>query len=130
MRRKYRDFVGGGRTDFVRCWCLLCPQRDMEIADWRCPHNRVHDDIYKDMYLRMWYEINGKGQPEEEWDDRNRMYSVYYEIDVSVNHMRNNRGVGEASAGKAIPLLPNTATELFFANCDILELGHTTTCAC
>ena len=63
---------------------------EMEIADWRCSHNKVHDDIYRETYLQMWN--NGTIETDEEWDDRNRMYSVYYEIMFSVNHMRNNRG--------------------------------------
>ena len=55
---------------------------EMEIGDWRCPYNKIHSKIYTKTYLRHY----GMSEPVEEWDDRNRMYSVYYNIIYSVNH--------------------------------------------
>lgn len=60
---------------------------EMEIADWRCDYNKIHNPVYTKTYQR---EIVGKpaleSEPADEWDDRNRMYSVYYNIIYSVNH--------------------------------------------
>ena len=55
---------------------------EMEIGDWRCPYNKIHAKIYTKTYLRHY----GMSEPVEEWDDRNRLYSVYYNIIYSVNH--------------------------------------------
>ena len=56
---------------------------EMEIGDWRCPYNKVNHKIYTKTYLRNY----GMSEPTEEWDDRNRMYCVYYDMIYSVNHM-------------------------------------------
>lgn len=62
---------------------------EMEIADWRCPYNKVNSKIYTKTYLRNY----GMSEPAEEWDDRNRLYSTYYDIVYSVNHMLQGRSV-------------------------------------
>ena len=64
---------------------------EMEIGDWRCPYNKVNSKIYTKTYLRHY----GSSEPTEEWDDRNRMYSVYFDIIYSVNHMLQGRSVRE-----------------------------------
>ncbi|KAK8197608.1 Fructosamine kinase-domain-containing protein [Phyllosticta capitalensis] len=60
---------------------------EMEIADWRCDYNKIHRPVYTETYLQ---ECFGKpslsSEPADHWDDRNRMYSVYYNIIYSVNH--------------------------------------------
>ncbi|GKZ77740.1 hypothetical protein AnigIFM56816_000523 [Aspergillus niger] len=55
---------------------------EMETANWRCNYNKIHDQVYTRTYLRHF----APSEPEQEWDDRNRMYSVYYNIIYSVNH--------------------------------------------
>jgi protein-ribulosamine 3-kinase len=54
---------------------------EMEIALWRGPYNKIHNPIYTRIYLKYY----PPAAPVEEWDDRNRMYSVYYNILYSVN---------------------------------------------
>ncbi|KAK3615524.1 hypothetical protein LTR56_026541 [Elasticomyces elasticus] len=54
----------------------------MEIGGWRCHYNKIHDQVYTRTYL----EYNGPSEPEQEWDDRNRMYSIYYNVMYSCNH--------------------------------------------
>ena len=55
---------------------------EMEIGDWRCFYNNIHNEVYTRTYL----ENYAPSEPEEEWDDRNRLYSVYYNLLYSVNH--------------------------------------------
>lgn len=62
---------------------------EMEIADWRCHYNKIHNKVYTRTYLRHY----GPSEPKEEWDDRNRMYSVYYNVIYSVNHMAQGKAV-------------------------------------
>ena len=64
---------------------------EMETGDWRCPYNKVNSKVYTKTYLRHY----GASEPTEEWDDRNRMYSVYFDIIYSVNHMLHGRSVRE-----------------------------------
>ena len=62
---------------------------EMEIGDWRCHYNKIHNKVYTRTYLRHY----GPSEPREEWDDRNRMYSIYYNIIYSVNHMNQGKAV-------------------------------------
>jgi fructosamine-3-kinase len=62
---------------------------EMEVADWRCPYNKINSKVYTRTYLRLY----GMSEPTDEWDDRNRMYSVYYDIIYSVNHMAQGSNV-------------------------------------
>jgi protein-ribulosamine 3-kinase len=62
---------------------------EMEIGDWRCHYNKIHNKIYTRTYLRHY----GPSEPREEWDDRNRMYSIYYNVIYSVNHMSQGKAV-------------------------------------
>ncbi|KAI4209635.1 MAG: hypothetical protein LQ351_007435 [Letrouitia transgressa] len=62
---------------------------EMEIGDWRCHYNKIHNKIYTRTYLRYY----GASEPKEEWDDRNRMYSLYYNVIYSVNHMDQGKAV-------------------------------------
>ena len=55
---------------------------EMEIGNWRCFYNNIHKEVYTQTYLKNYAE----SEPMEEWDDRNRMYSIYYNILYSVNH--------------------------------------------
>ncbi|KAL8815317.1 MAG: hypothetical protein Q9191_008470, partial [Dirinaria sp. TL-2023a] len=62
---------------------------EMEIGDWRCPYNKVHEKVYTETYLRYY----PASEPAEEWDDRNRMYSVYFDIICSINHKHKRKSV-------------------------------------
>lgn len=62
---------------------------EMEIGDWRCPYNKIHNEVYTRTYLQHF----GPSEPKEEWDDRNRMYCVYYNVIYSVNHMSQGKAV-------------------------------------
>jgi protein-ribulosamine 3-kinase len=62
---------------------------EMEIGQWRCPYNKINARVYTKTYLRNY----GMSEPTEEWDDRNRIYSVYYNIIYSCNHMTQGRSV-------------------------------------
>lgn len=55
---------------------------EMEIGGWRCPYNEISDKVYTETYIRLY----GMGDLPDEWDDRSRLYSVYYDILLSVNH--------------------------------------------
>jgi protein-ribulosamine 3-kinase len=62
---------------------------EMEIGNWRCHYNKIHNKIYTRTYLRNY----GPCEPKEEWDDRNRMYSIYYNIIYSCNHKSSGKAV-------------------------------------
>ena len=55
---------------------------EMETGNWRCPYNNIHKEVYTKTYLQN----SPPSEPKEEWDDRNRMYSIYYNVLYSVNH--------------------------------------------
>ncbi|KAI2467413.1 Fructosamine kinase-domain-containing protein [Annulohypoxylon bovei var. microspora] len=46
---------------------------EMEVGDWRCYYNKISNPAYTNAYLCH----HGPSDPEEEWDDRNRLYSRY-----------------------------------------------------
>jgi protein-ribulosamine 3-kinase len=62
---------------------------EMEIGDWRCHYNKIHNKVYTKTYLRHYRP----SEPKEEWDDRNRMYCIYYNVIYSVNHMSQGKAV-------------------------------------
>ena len=62
---------------------------EMEIGGWRCPYNKISHKVYTETYFRLY----GMGDLPHEWDDRSRLYSVYYDIIFSVNHTTNRTWV-------------------------------------
>ena len=62
---------------------------EMEIGNWRCNYNKIHTKVYTETYLRHY----APSEPKEEWDDRNRMYCIYFNVIYSVNHMSQGTGV-------------------------------------
>jgi fructosamine-3-kinase len=62
---------------------------EFEIGDWRCNYNKIHNKVYTRTYLRHY----GPSEPKEEWDDRNRMYCIYYNVIYSVNHTTQGKAV-------------------------------------
>ncbi|KAH8820666.1 Fructosamine kinase-domain-containing protein [Xylogone sp. PMI_703] len=67
---------------------------EMEIGDWRCHYNKIHNKIYTKTYRRHYQKVS---EPKEEWDDRNRMYSIYYNVIYSVNHMAEGKAVRQTA---------------------------------
>ena len=61
---------------------VMYAHNELEIGDWRCEYNKIHNKIYTRTYLRHY----GPSEPKEEWDDRNRLYCIYYNVLYSVNH--------------------------------------------
>jgi len=58
---------------------------EIEIEDLRCPYNKIKSKIYAKTY----WKHCGLSEHAEEWDDRNRTYSVHHDIIHSINHMTN-----------------------------------------
>ena len=56
---------------------------EMEIGDWRCHYNEIKKSIYTATYKGKYKP----SEPEPEWEDRNRMYSIYFNVIYSVNHL-------------------------------------------
>jgi fructosamine-3-kinase len=65
---------------------------EMEIGNWRCHYNKIHNRIYTCTYLRSY----GPSEPKAEWDDRNRIYSVYYNVIYSCNHQAQGNAVRQS----------------------------------
>ncbi|EXJ92440.1 hypothetical protein A1O3_00991 [Capronia epimyces CBS 606.96] len=66
---------------------------ELEIGDWRCHYNKIHSKVYTKTYLRY----NHPSEPREEWDDRNRLYSIYYNVIYSVNHVKSGKAVRQTA---------------------------------
>lgn len=62
---------------------------EMEVGDWRCHYNKIHNKVYMKTYFRLMKP----SEPLAEWDDRNRMYCVYYNIIYSVNHTLKGKAI-------------------------------------
>ncbi|KAJ4416585.1 hypothetical protein N0V85_002216 [Neurospora sp. IMI 360204] len=62
---------------------------EMDVADWRCNYNKISDPVYTDTYNLY----NKRSEPRKEWEDRNRLYSVYYNVIYSVNHTTSGTAV-------------------------------------
>lgn len=56
---------------------------EMEIGNWRCYYNQISSRVYTETY----HKYNPPSEPVDEWEDRNRLYSIYYNVIYSVNHM-------------------------------------------
>ena len=61
----------------------------MEIGDWLCPYNTINSRVYRNTYL----ELYGMSEPIEDYEDRNLLYSVYFDVIYSVNHMLQGRSI-------------------------------------
>ncbi|KAI1178950.1 Fructosamine kinase-domain-containing protein [Nemania sp. FL0916] len=62
---------------------------EMEIGDWRCHYNKIHNKVYTKSYLRHC----PPSEPKDEWEDRNRLYSIYYNVIYSANHLSQGTAV-------------------------------------
>jgi fructosamine-3-kinase len=65
---------------------------EMEVGDWRCYYNKISNNIYSKTYLKMF----DPSEPKDEWDDRNRLYSIYFNVIYSVNHLNQGKGVRQS----------------------------------
>lgn len=63
---------------------------EMEIGNWRCNYNQINKD---DIYTIAYDQYNERSDPKEEWDDRNRMYCIYFNVIYSVNHRSEGKAV-------------------------------------
>jgi len=52
--------------------CAYYAHHEKEVGIWRCEHHQMHDEEYRNEYFKN-YEPS---EPIEEFDDRNRLYSV------------------------------------------------------
>ncbi|KAL3434764.1 Fructosamine kinase-domain-containing protein [Aspergillus tetrazonus] len=66
---------------------------EMETGNWRCSYNKIHNKVYTRTYLRYF----APSEPRQEWDDRIRMYSVYYNVIYSVNHRSQGTAVRQTA---------------------------------
>ncbi|KAI0803793.1 Fructosamine kinase-domain-containing protein [Xylaria sp. FL0064] len=66
---------------------------EMEIGDWRCHYNKIHDEEY----IKSYHEHFAPSEPEDEWDDRNRLYSIYFNMIYSVNHLSQGTAVRQVA---------------------------------
>ncbi|TVY92035.1 Fructosamine-3-kinase [Lachnellula willkommii] len=66
---------------------------EFEIGDWRCHYNKIHNKVYTRTYLKHY----GPSEPKDEWDDRNRMYCIYFNIIYSVNHLDQGTAVRQTA---------------------------------
>ncbi|KAM0323258.1 hypothetical protein ACHAQA_008849 [Verticillium albo-atrum] len=67
----------------------LYAHNEMEIGNWRGNWNRISDPVYTETY-NLHYP---KSEPVDEWDDRNRLYSTYYNILFSTNHLGEGKAI-------------------------------------
>ncbi|KAI0183666.1 Fructosamine kinase-domain-containing protein [Xylaria flabelliformis] len=66
---------------------------EMEIGDWRCHYNKIHNKMYTKTYQQHF----SPSHPQDEWDDRNRLYSIYYNVIYSVNHLSHGKPVRQVA---------------------------------
>ncbi|KAH9883934.1 Fructosamine/Ketosamine-3-kinase [Xylariomycetidae sp. FL2044] len=52
--------------------CAYYAHHEKELGIWRCAHHQMKDARYREEYLKHY----GMSEPVEEFDDRNRLYSV------------------------------------------------------
>lgn len=62
---------------------------EMEVGNWRCYYNKISNRVYTRTYLRH----HGPSEPKDEWEDRNRLYCIYYNTIYSVNHLGTGKAV-------------------------------------
>lgn len=90
---------------------------EMDLGQWRCEWGQhLRAEVYWKNYLR-----NFEGaEPVEEWEDRNRLYSLKYNLNYSGGHAGNVTRTTYLSLRPSFPDEPVLTWRL---------AGHTTTCA-
>ncbi|KAI1324506.1 Fructosamine kinase-domain-containing protein [Xylariaceae sp. FL0255] len=72
---------------------VLYAHFEMEIGNWRCTYNKIHNKAYTKSYLRH----HSPSEPKVGFDDRNRLYCIYYNIIYSVNHLDQGTAVRQTA---------------------------------
>ncbi|KAL7919868.1 Fructosamine kinase domain-containing protein [Trichoderma austrokoningii] len=78
---------------------------EMDVGDWRCHYNKISNKVYTETYLQH----HGPSEPEDEWEDRNRLYSVYYNMIYSVNYLGKGKAVRQQAYQDMYYLVDNYA---------------------
>ncbi len=58
---------------------------EMEFGTWRCTW-ATHFNLKDRLYLSLYQKEMPPSEPAEEWDDRNRLYSIYAYLVASAGH--------------------------------------------
>ena len=56
---------------------------ELEIGNLRCCYNKLGREEYRKTYKKL-VDVD---KPQEEWEDRNRLYCVYWNLSCSVSHL-------------------------------------------
>ncbi len=67
----------------------LYAHNEMEIGGWRCPYKKVSSKVYTETY----FKYCGKSEPKQDFDDKNLLYSAYFDLLYSVNHTAQGREI-------------------------------------
>ncbi|KAF2650027.1 hypothetical protein K491DRAFT_667973 [Lophiostoma macrostomum CBS 122681] len=78
---------------------------EMEVANWRGYYNKISDKVYTETYLKYY----GPSEPKDEWDDRNRLYSIYYNVIYSVNHLSQGKAIRQLAYNDMLYLIDKYA---------------------
>jgi len=78
---------------------------ELEVADWRPYYNKISNKIYAKTYLKHY----GPSEPKEEWDDRNRLYSIYWNVIYSVNHVAQGKAIRQVAYNDMLFLIDKYA---------------------
>ncbi|KAL2072079.1 hypothetical protein VTL71DRAFT_11422 [Oculimacula yallundae] len=77
----------------------------MRIGDWGYHSNQILDEEYTQACLREF----APNEPEEDWDDRDHMYCIYYNMLFSLNHLGEGRAVRQMASDDMYFLIDNYA---------------------
>lgn len=65
---------------------LLAAHNEYEIGNWRAPRHRLSKEAYVNNYKQN-YNVS---EPEEEWDARNLLYLLRYDLATFIHYPRSN----------------------------------------
>jgi len=61
------------------------------LGQWRSYYNRMFANRAE--YMKMYFEYFPPSEPVEEWDDRNLIYNIYYDVMFSCGHKQNGKAI-------------------------------------
>ncbi|KAI0021282.1 Fructosamine kinase-domain-containing protein [Xylariomycetidae sp. FL0641] len=79
---------GRGRVRLFDAACYWA-HAEMDVAGWRAYYNRISEPRFRDAY----WKVRQPDEPRAEAGERERLYSVYYNVIYSVNHREAGRAV-------------------------------------
>ncbi|KAH7128208.1 Fructosamine kinase-domain-containing protein [Dendryphion nanum] len=88
--------IGTGKEDgeiYIFDSASFYAHHEMEVAHWRCFYNRVGAQIY----TRTYFKYGEMSEPKNEWDDRNRLYGLFYKLLYSVNLPETGKAVRQTA---------------------------------